>query len=123
MKSKRKNVREVKKMPEKASPAAVLDLPALTPKLSPNGKPGTPKPDRSQTVRILVVDDHPLFRHGLIQLLSSDAAFSVCGQSGTAPEALSMIRKLSPNLVIADVGLTGPSGLELTKSIRAEFPR
>lgn len=76
-----------------------------------------------QTIRILVVDDHPLFRHGLTELLNSDEEFTVCGECGSAPEALSLIRKLSPALVIADVGLKGPSGLELTKSIRAEFPR
>ena len=82
-----------------------------------------PEAKRLQSIRILVVDDHPLFRHGLIQLLNSDEAFSVCGESGSAPEALGLIRKLDPDLVIADVTLKGPSGLELTKSIRAEFPK
>jgi DNA-binding NarL/FixJ family response regulator len=82
-----------------------------------------PEEDRPEVIRILVVDDHPLFRHGLVQLLSSDEGFEVCGESGSAPEALSLIRRLKPHLVIADVGLKGPSGLELTKSIRAEFPR
>jgi len=78
---------------------------------------------RSNSIRILAVDDHPLFRHGLVQLLNSDPGFSVCGECGSAPEALTLIRKLHPDLVIADVGLKGPSGLELTKSIRAEFPK
>jgi DNA-binding NarL/FixJ family response regulator len=87
------------------------------------GTADDPEDDQSEVIRILVVDDHPLFRHGLVQLLSSDEGFSVCGESGSAPEALSLIRKLKPHLVIADVGLKGPSGLELTKSIRAEFPR
>ena len=93
------------------------------PKAPSGGKPDGPKEHRPNAIQILVVDDHPLFRHGLVQLLSSDEGFSVCGESGSAPEALSLIRKLKPHLVIADVGLKGPSGLELTKSIRAEFPR
>jgi len=82
-----------------------------------------PEQNPSSGIRIVVVDDHPLFRHGLVQLLNSDEGFSVCGESGNAPEALSLVRKLNPDLVIADVGLKGPSGLELTKSIRAEFPK
>ena len=71
----------------------------------------------------MVVDDHPLFRHGLVQLLNSDDGFAVVGEASSAPEAMTLIRKLKPHLVIADLGLKGPNGLELTKSIRAEFPR
>jgi DNA-binding NarL/FixJ family response regulator len=74
-------------------------------------------------IRILVVDDHPLFRHGLVQLLNSEQTFSVCGEASSAPEALSLARKLRPHMVIADLALKGPGGLELTKSIRAEFPK
>ena len=76
-----------------------------------------------ETIRIVVVDDHPLFRHGLIQLLNSDNGFAVCGEASGAGEALEVIRKSKPHLVIADLGLKGPNGIELTKSIVAEFPR
>jgi DNA-binding NarL/FixJ family response regulator len=123
MKSKPKSAREVKKTARKSNPPTVVDFQVVGANSPPNPKLTGITPARSLTVRILVVDDHPLFRHGLVQLLSSEPGFSVCGESGSAPEALSMIRKLNPNLVIADVGLTGPSGLELTKSIRVEFPR
>jgi len=115
MKQKTQNAREEKKLSRK------LPLPSAS--MPPNGKVAEVKPDPFQTIRILVVDDHPLFRHGLVQLLSSDEGFTVCGESGSAPEALSMIRNLNPSLVIADLSLNGPSGFELTKSIRAEFPR
>jgi DNA-binding NarL/FixJ family response regulator len=74
-------------------------------------------------IRIVIVDDHPLFRHGLTQLLNSDDVFRVCGEAGTSPEALSLIRKTRPNLAIIDLGLKGPNGIELTKSLRAEFPK
>jgi DNA-binding NarL/FixJ family response regulator len=74
-------------------------------------------------IRIVIVDDHPLFRHGLTQLLNSDDVFCVCGEAGTSPEALSLIRKTRPNLAIVDLGLKGPNGIELTKSLRAEFPK
>jgi DNA-binding NarL/FixJ family response regulator len=82
-----------------------------------------PKDELPESIRIIVVDDHPLFRHGLMQLLNSDDGFSVCGEASSAPEALTLIRKLKPHMTIVDLGLKGPSGLELTKSIRVEFPK
>lgn len=77
----------------------------------------------ADTIRILVVDDHPLFRHGLVQLLNSEESFNVVGEASGAPEALTLARQLKPTMVIVDLGLKGPSGLELTKSLRVEFPK
>jgi DNA-binding NarL/FixJ family response regulator len=82
-----------------------------------------PKCALPEAIRIVVVDDHPLFRHGLVQLLNSDDGFSVCGEASSAPEALTLVRKLKPHMVIVDLGLKGPGGLELTKSVRVEFPK
>lgn len=76
-----------------------------------------------ETIRILVVDDHPLFRHGLVQLINSEPSFNVVGEASSAPEAMSLIRQQQPSMVIVDLGLKGPSGLELTKSLRVEFPK
>jgi len=87
------------------------------------GPVANPKSALPGSIRIVVVDDHPLFRHGLIQLLNSDDDFAVCGEASSAGEALEVVRKVKPNLVIADLGLKGPNGIELTKSILAEFPR
>src|SRR5207248_8834913 len=77
----------------------------------------------AETIRILVVDDHPLFRHGLVQLLNSEKTFNVVGEASGAPEALTLARRVNPTMVIVDLGLKGPSGLELTKSLRVEFPK
>jgi DNA-binding NarL/FixJ family response regulator len=76
-----------------------------------------------ESVRIVVVDDHPLFRHGLVQLLNSEPSFAVCGEASSAPEAMTVVRQEKPSMVIADLGLKGANGLELTKSLRAEFPK
>lgn len=78
---------------------------------------------QQDTIRIFVVDDHPLFRHGLVQLINSEPSFLVIGEASSAPEAMSLIREQKPSLVIVDLGLKGPSGLELTKSLRVEFPK
>jgi DNA-binding NarL/FixJ family response regulator len=79
--------------------------------------------DKDNLIRIVVVDDHPLFRHGLVQLLNSEKSFSVCGEASSASEAMTVVRRELPSMVIADLGLKGANGLELTKSLRAEFPK
>jgi DNA-binding NarL/FixJ family response regulator len=106
----------------KAQPKPLPSKPQAPSSLS-SGTVDNPKEELPEAIRIVVVDDHPLFRHGLVQLLNSDDGFAVVGEASSAPEAMTLIRKLKPHLVIADLGLKGPNGLELTKSIRAEFPR
>ena len=82
-----------------------------------------PKYDSPGAKRIVIVDDHPLFRKGLEQLIHSDGAFAVCGEASNASEAMDVIRKLDPDLAIVDVSLPGANGIELIKNIRAEFPK
>jgi len=72
--------------------------------------------------RVVLVDDHPVLRTGLARLIDSKEGFVVCGEASTAIEAMALIRELKPHLAIVDIGLPGASGIELTKSIRAEFP-
>ncbi len=74
--------------------------------------------------RVLVVDDHPLFRKGVVQLLNDEPDIEVRAQAGTSTEALSAVRRNNVDLAVIDISLEGgPDGIELTKSIRAERPR
>ena len=73
--------------------------------------------------RILLVDDHPVLRKGLVRLIDSKDEFVVCGEASTAADAMALIRELEPHLAIVDIGLPGASGIELTKTIRAEFQK
>jgi DNA-binding NarL/FixJ family response regulator len=73
--------------------------------------------------RIVIVDDHPLFRKGLEEMIHFDGTFAVCGEAGNASEAMEVIRKLSPDLATVDINLPGANGIELIKNIRAEFPK
>ena len=82
-----------------------------------------PKCDEPEAKRIVVVDDHPLFRKGLEELINSGDSFAVCGEAGNAADAMSEIRKLHPDLVIIDISLPGANGIELIKNVRAEFPK
>jgi len=56
-------------------------------------------------------------------LLNSEESFEVVGEASSTPEALTVVRHQRPTLAIVDLGLKGANGLELTKSLRAEFPR
>lgn len=72
--------------------------------------------------QIFIVDDHPVFREGLVGLVKREADLAVCGEADNAPQALSAIESSKPDLVLADIGLPGRSGLELVKDIRAVCP-
>ena len=82
-----------------------------------------PRCDQPKAKRIVIVDDHPLFRKGLEQLIHSDSAFAVCGEASNASEAMEVIRRLQPDLAIVDLSLPGANGIELIKNIRAEFAK
>jgi len=72
--------------------------------------------------RILLVDDHPLMRRGQADLLSREPDFLVCGEAGTAREAMDAIAKLKPDLVLTDMALPDKDGMELIKDILALHP-
>jgi DNA-binding NarL/FixJ family response regulator len=72
--------------------------------------------------RILIVDDHPMMRQGLAQLIGAEADLSVCGEVENAERALDVIKPLKPDLVLADISLPGKNGLELIKDFQAIQP-
>src|SRR4051795_1692835 len=73
--------------------------------------------------RLLVVDDHPIFRLGLVRLLENEPDLSVCGEVANAAEALSFLRRETCDAVLMDISLPGANGIELLKQIRAEHPK
>jgi DNA-binding NarL/FixJ family response regulator len=76
----------------------------------------------SQKIKVLLVDDHPLVREGLVNLISQQADFQICGEAGNEPQALELIRTAQPDVAIVDISLESGSGIELIKSIKAMFP-
>lgn len=72
----------------------------------------------SRLVRLVVVDDHALFRLGLIGLLSEFEGFEVVGQAGNGEEALQVIAKQKPDLVLLDINMPGMSGVETLEALR-----
>lgn len=69
-------------------------------------------------IKTFIVDDHPVFRHGLKQVIQSDPQFEVVGEAGNDVTALSEITKTRPSVVIVDVRLPERSGLDLVKTLR-----
>lgn len=68
--------------------------------------------------KIVIVDDHPLLRERLAQLINNELDMEVIGEAESAKEAIQLIRERSPDLAIIDITLKGSSGLELIKSIK-----
>ncbi|EKD42030.1 MAG: two component LuxR family transcriptional regulator, partial [uncultured bacterium] len=73
--------------------------------------------------KIVIIDDHPLLRQGLAQMINQEADMIFAGEAGDATEAMQIIAKIKPDLVIADINLKGMSGIELTKNIIARDPK
>jgi DNA-binding NarL/FixJ family response regulator len=72
--------------------------------------------------RILIVDDHPMMRQGLAQLIGAESDLIICGESENAEHALDAINSFKPDLVLADISLPGKNGLELIKDFQAIQP-
>lgn len=69
-------------------------------------------------INILIVDDHPIFRRGLRQVIESDARLKVSGEAENGISALSLIEELKPDVVVADVNMPQMGGLELARKIK-----
>ena len=73
--------------------------------------------------KILLVDDHPLVREWLTNLINEEPDFEVCGNASNTREAIGLIGTLLPRIVVVDISMEGGSGLELIKDIKAVHPK
>ncbi len=78
-----------------------------------------PKDETSRMTRILIVDDHPLVREGLIVLISAQPDFLVCGEAAGIAEARQVVTATKPDVAIIDLTLSDGSGIDLIKELKA----
>ncbi len=77
---------------------------------------------RKGKTRVLLVDDHPILRRGLGQLINQEADMMVCGEAEDAPKAFEAIGALNPDVAVVDISLKGSNGIELIKNVKARYP-
>ncbi|MBU4681309.1 nitrate/nitrite response regulator protein NarP [Cedecea davisae] len=70
--------------------------------------------------QVLIVDDHPLMRRGVRQLLELDSAFEVIGEASSGAEAVSLANRLTPDLILLDLNMKGLSGLDTLNALRRD---
>ncbi|HVY71975.1 MAG TPA: response regulator transcription factor [Verrucomicrobiae bacterium] len=70
--------------------------------------------------KVFIVEDHPVFRQGLAQMVNDEEGFIVCGHTGEADHARDEIARLEPDIVLVDLSLEGKNGLDLIKEVRAK---
>ncbi len=70
--------------------------------------------------KVLLVEDHPMFRDHLVQLINRDLGMSVCGEADNIRDAMRLVHETKPDIAIVDITLRGSSGLELLKDLKAQ---
>jgi DNA-binding NarL/FixJ family response regulator len=81
-----------------------------------------PMPARGKKKTVFIVDDHPLLRQGLALLINREQDLMVCGEAEEAQTAMTEIAAKKPDILIADISLNGPDGLDLLKNLRTLYP-
>lgn len=75
------------------------------------------------SVRIVIVEDHPLMQKGMALTLENELGFEVCGMASSAEEAQELIREMQPDVAIIDISLPGMSGIELIRELRNRYEK
>jgi len=73
-----------------------------------------------EPTRIIIADDHPIFREGLVRAIERDKEFTIIGQAADGGEALNLIRELHPDLAVLDISMPTLGGLEVARRVRQE---
>ena len=76
----------------------------------------------SSPVKVLIVDDHRMFREGIRTRLARHARFKVVGEAASSDEAIKIMQHAAPSIVILDIRMPGPSGIDLARHLRREWP-
>lgn len=76
----------------------------------------------NQKIKVIVADDHPVARQGIISVLSELPNVDIIGEAADGESAVKLVESLKPDLLISDISMSGISGIELTRIISSKFP-
>jgi len=79
------------------------------------------KVEPKKTIRILIADDHALFREGLRRILELEEDIKIVGEAGDGVEALRLADRLKPDVILMDISLPGPNGIRMTRQIKKRY--
>lgn len=74
----------------------------------------------TEPVTVLIADDHPMFRRGLVEVIGADASFRIVGEAGDGEAALALARRHQPRIVLLDIDMPKASGLAVAEALRAD---
>lgn len=86
------------------------------------GQPDSKPPFGAKQIRIFLLDDHPVVRQGIGEMIHEEPDMTVCGEANNYPDAMESVAKLKPDIVLVDISLNGSSGFEFLKSLKIQQP-
>ncbi len=117
-----KGSRFVMTIPFFQSQATLLEAPDTAPLPAPGEARKKNLPDAERVMRLLIADDHALFRDGIARLVDKEADISCIGQAATGREAIELAHKLKPDVILMDINMPEVSGLDATLAIHRDLP-
>lgn len=78
--------------------------------------------ENSEIINLLIVDDHPVVRDGLVAILSTQSDFHIAGEAASGPEALALVEKEQPDVLLLDLEMPGMDGVEVIRRLRDLYP-
>ena len=76
----------------------------------------------SEQIKVLIVDDHPVFRQGLRDVLETDPNLNIIGEAADGEVALEIVPEINPDVILMDINLPTMNGLQVTRKIKGQFP-
>jgi DNA-binding NarL/FixJ family response regulator len=80
------------------------------------------KTETRQAIRVFIIDDHPVVRHGLNSLLAGHADLTVVGEAGNGAEVLPWLANHAADVILLDIQMGGQDGIEIARQVRGSYP-